>query len=94
MQSQRALELLGVSILAASAAWGQTAPYLYLDNVEGEWVSTNAVPIRPMALTADEAALYAVHTEANVVVEISGTGRGASPRRAPPCRSRCGTTTR
>ena len=68
--------LLATALLFAGATGtsAQTAPYSALDNVEGEWVSTNAAPIRPMVLTADTLDLFAVSTQANTVVRFNGSG--------------------
>jgi hypothetical protein len=68
---------------AAPSLQAQTASYDVLDNVEGEWVSTNAVPIRPMAVTAAGSDIYAVSTQANTVVHFAlagGSTRFATPR--------------
>jgi len=69
------LLLAGPAVLSAAP---QTAPYTYLDNVEGEWVSTNAVPIRPIALASATADVYAVSTQANTVVHFDPTGAARS----------------
>ncbi len=76
--------LLAPAILfaCAAAASAQTAPYQALDNVEGEWISTNAVPIRPLALTADDLEVFAVNVQGNAVVRFNalGTKRFDTPR--------------
>ncbi len=77
-----ALAPLLFGALAVEVSAAQTAPYATTDQIEGEWVSYNAVPIRPMALTADSADLYAVSTQANAIVHVGGVGteRFATPR--------------
>lgn len=45
-------------------------PFEYLDNVEGDRVNLNAPAVRPMALTSDQAHLYAVNVHASRVVHF------------------------
>jgi DNA-binding beta-propeller fold protein YncE len=60
------------------------APYRVLDNVEGAWINLNVVPVRPMALTADQAHLYAVDTHQSVVQHYAGlSGQPADTFRVP-----------
>lgn len=45
-----------------------TGPYLYVDQVEGDYVDYNSVPRRPIAFTEND--LYAVHTQSSTVVHF------------------------
>ena len=53
-----------------STAGAQTAPFEYLDNVEGDFVNLNPVPIRPMVITPDNGHLYAVNTQASRILHF------------------------
>lgn len=47
-----------------------TAPFDILDNVEGDFVNLNAPPVRPMAITADNATLFALNTHASRILRF------------------------
>lgn len=58
-------------LLARSAA-PDTAPYDYLDRVEGGWVNLNNVPVRPMLRTAD-AKLYTINNHDSTLEVFLGS---------------------
>ncbi|MBL8863795.1 MAG: hypothetical protein JNK02_17530 [Planctomycetes bacterium] len=47
-----------------------TEPFDVLDNVEGDFVNLNAAPVRPMAITADNATLFALNTHASRILRF------------------------
>ncbi len=64
---------LACALGVRAAAQAGTAPFSLVDNVEGEWVDSHPVPVRPMALSANELELWAVNTHASVVQHYNNT---------------------
>jgi hypothetical protein len=65
-------------------AQGATAPFSLVDNVEGEYVDTHPVPVRPLVLSANELELWAVNTHASVVQHYNSSSGAPAATFAVP----------
>ena len=80
--SRAAVALAALASSLSSAPQLPSNAYKVLDNVEGTYVNLGAVPIRPMALSANQLVLYAVNTHGSAVdvfTDLSGNPSAVWP---------------
>lgn len=67
------LSCLFLSLALAGGAVAQTAAYNLVDNVEGNWVNMNPIPVRPMTLSQAGTDLYVCNAYNSEVSRINGS---------------------